>query len=326
MPKISVIVPVYNVENYLHRCVDSILAQSFTDFELILVDDGSPDNCGRICDEYAEKDNRIHVIHKENGGLSDARNAGIDWTFANSDSEWLTFIDSDDWVHPKYLGILLDNAKSTDCKISVCEYQDSMGNECFINKDFTFNILSPEEFYITFPKYYYSACFKLYKKELLTDIRFPYGKLNEDAFVIYKVIFSVERVAYVDAPFYMYCFNPNSIMRSSWTVKRLDELEAIKAQIDFYKRRGFNRAYSKTVESFAIICIQQIKLCEKDNNPQGRKIVKRILRNFICRPQVRKVIPLKNNQWYYETAFPTEMKVYWYWQALKSKLKGKNDL
>ena len=106
MGRISVIVPVYKVENYLHRCVDSILGQSFADFELILVDDGSPDNCGSICDAYAVKDSRIRVIHQENGGLSAARNAGIDWVFAHSDSQWLTFIDSDDWIHGSFLQIL----------------------------------------------------------------------------------------------------------------------------------------------------------------------------------------------------------------------------
>ena len=103
MPQISVIVPVYKVEPYLRRCVDSILGQTFTDFELILVDDGSPDNCPAICDEYARKDTRVHVIHQENGGLSAARNAGIDWAFANSDSQWLTSVDSDEWVHPEML-------------------------------------------------------------------------------------------------------------------------------------------------------------------------------------------------------------------------------
>ena len=103
MPTISVIVPVYKVEPYLNRCVDSILRQTYQDFELILVDDGSPDRCGEICDEYARQDSRVHVIHKENGGLSDARNAGIDWVEANSDSRWLIFADSDDWVHPELL-------------------------------------------------------------------------------------------------------------------------------------------------------------------------------------------------------------------------------
>ena len=110
MPAISVIVPVYKVEKYIHRCVRSILGQTYADFELILVDDGSPDNCGVICDEYAAKDSRVVVIHQENGGLSAARNAGIDWVFANSDSQWLSFIDSDDWVHPEYLQRLLDAA------------------------------------------------------------------------------------------------------------------------------------------------------------------------------------------------------------------------
>ena len=103
MPQISVIVPVYKVEAYLARCVDSVLAQTFSDFDLILVDDGSPDNSGAICDEYAEKDPRIVVIHQKNGGLSAARNAGIEWAFAHSNSQWLNFIDSDDWVHPEYL-------------------------------------------------------------------------------------------------------------------------------------------------------------------------------------------------------------------------------
>ena len=102
MPEISVIVPVYKVEQFLHRCVESILRQSFYNFELILVDDGSPDSCGDICDAYAAKDNRIHVIHQKNGGLSAARNSGIDYVMAHSDSHWLDFVDSDDWVHPDF--------------------------------------------------------------------------------------------------------------------------------------------------------------------------------------------------------------------------------
>ena len=106
MPEISVIVPVYNTEQYLHRCVDSILAQTFTDFELILVDDGSPDNSGAICDEYAGKDQRIHVIHQSNGGRGLVRNAALNWIQTNSDSKWIAFVDSDDWIHPQYLEVL----------------------------------------------------------------------------------------------------------------------------------------------------------------------------------------------------------------------------
>lgn len=122
MPTISVIVPVYKVEPWLWRCVDSILAQTYTDFELILVDDGSPDNCGAICDEYAAKDSRVHVIHQKNGGLSAARNAGIDWVFAHSDSRWLTFVDSDDWLYPETLQFLLRDAAEKDIAKQACLY------------------------------------------------------------------------------------------------------------------------------------------------------------------------------------------------------------
>ena len=129
MAQISIIVPVYKVEPYLRRCVDSILNQSFLDFDLILVDDGSPDTCGVICDEYAAKDSRVHVIHQKNGGLSAARNAGIDWAFAHSDSSWLTFVDSDDWIHPQMLEALHNAVRKDDTSVAVCGYQETSGED-----------------------------------------------------------------------------------------------------------------------------------------------------------------------------------------------------
>ena len=145
MPEISVIVPVYKVEKYIHRCIDSILNQTFRDFELIMVDDGSPDNCGAICDEYAAKDNRVVVIHQENGGLSAARNAGIDWAFTNSNSEWLNFIDSDDWVHPEYLQKLYDAAKCNNVSVSVCGFERTCGEEPeIIEANIVYRLWSPE--------------------------------------------------------------------------------------------------------------------------------------------------------------------------------------
>lgn len=121
MSSISVIVPVYKVEKYLDRCVKSILAQTFADFELLLVNDGSPDACPQMCDDYEKQDHRIHVIHQKNGGLSAARNAGLDWLYANSQSQWITFIDSDDWVHPTYLESLLDAVKEYNSQVSMCQ-------------------------------------------------------------------------------------------------------------------------------------------------------------------------------------------------------------
>ena len=109
-PKISVIVPVYNAEKYLHRCIDSILSQTFTDFELLLIDDGSKDGSGAICDEYAAKDNRVRVFHKENGGVSSARNLGLD----NACGEWVTFVDADDYVRPSYLATYIEISTARD--------------------------------------------------------------------------------------------------------------------------------------------------------------------------------------------------------------------
>ena len=227
MPTISVIVPVYKVEKYIHRCVDSILAQSFTDFELILVDDGSPDNCGAICDEYAAKDSRVVVIHQENGGLSAARNAGIDWTFANSDSEWLTFIDSDDWVHPEYLSILYQAVLNYQVKISICSFVRVENNAApeLVYQPFT--IKTPEWVYLRKDNLVTAyACGILYSRNCFEEIRFPEGKVFEDLFTTHKIFFSVDRIAYTDTTLYFYYVNENSITLENWKPSRLDQIEA----------------------------------------------------------------------------------------------------
>ena len=122
MPKISIIVPVFNTERYLSRCIDSILQQSFSNFELLLVDDGSTDKSGLICDAYTEKDTRIRAFHLFNQGQAAARNHALDWMLANSDSEFFTFIDSDDWIHPSYLELLLECACRFNVNIVQCKY------------------------------------------------------------------------------------------------------------------------------------------------------------------------------------------------------------
>ena len=147
MANISVIVPVYKVEEFLSRCVDSILCQSYPDFEVILVDDGSPDRCGQMCEDYARQDSRIHVIHQENGGLSAARNSGIDWVFANSDSRSLAFVDSDDWVHPDFLKVLYRTAEPTLCKISACGFFLTSGETIPQNQNTEPQKLSADDYF-----------------------------------------------------------------------------------------------------------------------------------------------------------------------------------
>ena len=182
MPKISVIVPVYKVEKYIHRCVDSILTQTFTDFELILVDDGSPDNCGAACDSYSLQDSRVRVIHKQNGGLSDARNAGMDI----AQGEFICFIDSDDYVHRDFCAVLYEGMKDRDVLFSTCEglnfkeYDEAeklcdAGNE--VKKrtylDYFQEGLASRGF---------SACAKLFRREAIGQLRFEKGKIHEDVF------------------------------------------------------------------------------------------------------------------------------------------------
>ena len=147
MAQISVIVAVYKMPEFLPRCIEGILNQTFRDLELILVDDGSPDNCGEICDGYAAKDPRVHVIHKKNEGVCVARNTGLDWVYANSDSQWIFFHDNDDWIHPETLERMLDAARLWNADISVCGYQETGGEnpeicdqaldpECWTPKEF----------------------------------------------------------------------------------------------------------------------------------------------------------------------------------------------
>ena len=244
---ISVIVPVYKVEEYIYRCVDSILAQSFKDFELILVDDGSPDNCGKICDEYAQKDKRITVIHKENGGLSDARNTGIDWALKNSN--WITFIDSDDWVHTDYLKNLYNAVKENNVDISVCGYVNTTGEDDLHTKNSEINTLlcTPEDFFINNNINAVVAWGKLYKKSLWNDIRYPYGKIQEDEFTTHKLLFKCPQIAFVDAVLYYYYTNSNGIMGKKWTPKRLEALDAIESRMLFFKDNGFEKAYQWNV-------------------------------------------------------------------------------
>lgn len=247
MPQVSVIVPIYNVEKYLNRCVDSILNQTFSDFELILVDDGSPDNCGKICDDYAKKDNRIHVIHQQNGGLSAARNAGIDWAFANSDSEWIAFVDSDDWIHPRYLEFLYKAVKNDKTKISICNYvRESHHLENYHDVMFTSKIMQGMELFES--KFNIQATVawnKLYKKELFSDISFPNGRLHEDEFTTYKFLYLAGEISWIDKPLYYYYQNVEGIIHSKWSERRLDVYDAYEERVEFFKSENEQNYYKR---------------------------------------------------------------------------------
>ena len=194
---ISVIVPVYKVEKFLPFCVQSILAQTCSDWELILVDDGSPDRCGEICEQFARQDGRIRALHKENGGLADARNAGT----AVAQGEYITYIDSDDWVAPQLLERLLEQAKITGADVVVCDMAKTDSEEMtFENtnagpKSFTGPQAMEAMLYQT--GFDTSACGKLFRAELCQKNLFPKGRLYEDLFTIYKMLFAAQTVVYL---------------------------------------------------------------------------------------------------------------------------------
>lgn len=287
MPQISVIVPVYKVEPYLHRCVDSILGQTFSDFELILVDDGSPDHCPAICDEYTRKDSRVIVIHQKNGGLSAARNAGIDWVLANSDSQWFSFVDSDDWVHPEYLECLLNAALKFGADISICDYAKTCGEEPIIDEDMPAAMLwHTEEFYVEKTINATIAWGKLYQRRCFQTIRYPLKKLHEDEYTTYQILFRYDVLVWIDVPLYFYYHSQDSITTSEWTPRRMDALAALDEQLDFFIRHGYSAALKRRVQSYLWMLYSQYHgavTAKKDYTAEIRRIRKRmkhILRRY----------------------------------------------
>lgn len=266
---ISVIVPVYNVENYLGNCVDSILNQTYKNLEIILIDDGSTDTSGKICDNYSHKNSNITVIHKKNGGLSDARNSGID--IANG--KYISFIDSDDSIDECYFETLYGLIKNYDCDMSLVffkrVYEDGTDKDC--NNEYYYEkCFSNVEL---FRKYYESetgpnviiACNKLYKKSLFDNIRFPFGKLNEDEGTIYKVIFATDKIAVSNKKLYFYLQRNNSIMNSKFTKKNLDALEFIREKSSFFKKNNLNELYEMNQIYYLKSLVNYCQIAKKHN-------------------------------------------------------------
>ena len=225
-PLLSIIVPVYKVENYLPKCIDSILAQTFTDFELILVEDGSPDDCPALCDAAAEKDARVRIIHQKNGGLSAARNAGLD----AARGAWIGFVDSDDYIAPEMYEVLYQAVQSTGADLALCDYAevDEAGVPCqsmhvrlekkvFAGQDLlknaTDSMIQP-------------AWNKLYRRAVFAQLRYPEGKLNEDLFLIPEVCLQIQKAVVVPKALYYYVQRGGSIMSGNKTLRHFDAAEA----------------------------------------------------------------------------------------------------
>lgn len=274
---ISVIVPIYKVEKYLEQCVDSIIAQTYQNLQIVLVDDGSPDRCGEICDRYASENKNIVVIHKKNGGLSDARNAGIQ----AASGAWLAFIDSDDFIDPDMMETLYNLAVSNQAKMAWCavreveegaEYRNFFLDH-MVEKERTqeqINVYSPVEaekqFYTMNKQQCVITCNKLFHRSIFDEISFPVGKLYEDGYTFYRTIYIAEKVVTTTAHFYYYRQRSGSIMEKNSDRIYVPSLEAGQERIEFYTAHGEKelRALEINLELYLAIHFYQVMKDKKE--------------------------------------------------------------
>ena len=279
-PLISVIVPVYRVEEYLERCVESILSQTYENLEVILVDDGSPDRCPAICDAYAGKDARVKVIHQENKGLSGARNAGIELAAG----EYLAFVDSDDYVSPHFIEALYQLLQETGCAIGQCRFSYVKGEKLTEEGDSAFCIYRGEslmeQLYGPEEKatYFVVAWNKLYRAELFkkTGIRYPEGRIHEDEATPYRLFHEARKMAFLDKAMYGYYTENGGSITSVFSAKRLQWLTAQEERIAFYKKNGYEKLLPAAYRKLCDACITFFFRCTKQ--VEGSEALKKELR------------------------------------------------
>ena len=300
-PKISIIVPVYKVEPYLHKCINSLLDQTFADFELILVNDGSPDKSGEICDHYASKDNRIKVIHKENGGQASARNMGLE----KAKGDYIGFVDSDDYVENDMFELLFQNAMKYGADVVECGIN-------IVNRSKVLPIQNNNEFEIgdnlvalmglLNNRYRNCVWNKLYKKEIFETLRFP-NKLYEDGFLAFKIYYMAKKYVFIGKSKYYYLQRNGSTMsnQENFTLRNLDGLECEEERYHFLRERVSEQSLLTLSESqffTEILNYYQLLLKNKEVDPEKKyrnDLKNKIVRNyqdFLVNPNLKKFYPL----------------------------------
>lgn len=251
---ISIIVPIYNVEKYLKKCINSIISQTYKNIEIILVNDGSTDNSYIICKEFKNKDKRIVLINKENGGLSDARNKGVEI----AKGRYISFVDSDDYIEKEFISKMIQAMEKNDVNIVQCgikQVDNKCNILCKIGYEST-NIYKGRELirdiYLKHNIENVVVWNKLYKSELLKDKMFKVGKIHEDEFFTYKVLDSQKKIAVISECLYNYRKNDDSIMNKTFSQKHLDYLEALKERADFFEKKDIE-IYVLTVQQYLMV-------------------------------------------------------------------------
>lgn len=275
--KISVIVPVYNVEQYVEKCIESILNQTHKNIEVLLIDDGSTDKSGSICDLYAEKDNRVLVCHKNNEGLSEARNTGVKL----SSADYIVFVDSDDYIMPDMLEVLYKRMQKDKSDLAICNfsYVDESGQLLdHMNEDAPIRdeALSGEEAFerLAGEKYWYyvTAWNKLYKKDFLVEIPFPRGKIHEDEFTAHCFLDRCRKVSCVGKALYQYVQREQSITSQKYSVRRLDGMEAFCARAEYARCKKNCRVVADSLEKAMNLLLEGYQRLGKEK--ESRKVLK----------------------------------------------------
>jgi len=270
--KISVIIPIYKVEKYLNRCIESVVNQSYRNLEIILVNDGSPDNCPKMCDEWAEKDKRIFVIHKENGGLSDARNAGM----SEISGEYVFFVDSDDWLHKDTLKILMMFQSSYDVDIVECKAK-SISEEVkdipVNTEDIACKMFDAKEAMLSLLREIplkQTVWNKLYKRNVVEGVLFEMGKYHEDEFWTYQVFDRSKKILFIDIELYYYYQRQDSIMGQAFSLKRLDAIEGRCRRFKTFKEK-YPELESEAKENLAFLLMYYGQQALKSDDVQAKK-------------------------------------------------------
>ena len=277
---ISVIIPIYNVERYLVKCIESVLKQTYSNLEIILIDDGSEDKCGKICEEYKKKDNRIKVIHKTNEGLSEARNAGI----VNATGKYITFVDSDDYIDDCYIELLYNVLISYSADISIASHRIIYKNRCIdksTNEEFCANSKLILEKILYDDGIDLSTWGKLYKIELFDNIRFPKGRLFEDSATTYKLIDISKNIAVYSKAVYNYIMRNDSISKSKFSEKKLDLITSTKEMTDFIRSKYpcLSNACNRRLMYAYLSTLTQLAQCKETNKQIEKELLEYIREN-----------------------------------------------
>lgn len=327
--KISIIVPIYNVEKYLKKCVSSLINQTYHNLEIILVDDGTPDNSGTICDEFCLTDERVRVIHKENGGLSDARNAGIEC----ASGTYILFVDSDDFIHPQMVEVLYRNLKEKGADISICCFEEVQEEESTPDfEEITEENIEVFEGMAIMEQLIYKnlvtvvAWNKLYKRDLWNDLRYPRGYIHEDEFVIHELLHMAKKTVYTDAKLYYYLQRVNSITGQVKLKNVQDSLEAYERRMIFLKTNQYEYMLCETRKDFLFLCIKYYNKLKKGKEAkQFRIITRKRFAEVFAEPDVRDSLDRETMKLY--TVFEKSPKMYYaYHTTLRYKKKLKDGI